>query len=185
VAVATQDLAADFPPRVLREYALLADGERGVLVGPQGDFAWMCAPGWDSDAVFSTLIGGRGLYAVTPAENRFVWGGYYEDGSLIWHDRWVTTTAIVECREALTLPADPDTAVVLRRVLAVKGAAHVRIVLDPRAEFGRKGMVGLQRHDGIWTARSGPLNLRWSGGAKARRMKGGALVADLVLVVRR
>jgi GH15 family glucan-1,4-alpha-glucosidase len=181
VTVAAQDLAAEFPPRVLREYALLADGERGVLVGPRGDFAWMCAPGWDSDAVFSTLIGGRGLYAITPAENRFVWGGYYEDGSLIWHDRWVTTTAIIECREALALPADPDTAVVLRRVLAVKGAAHVRIVLDPRAEFGRKGMVDLQRHDGIWTARSGPLNLRWSGGAKCRRMKGGALVADLVL----
>ena len=26
-------------PHVLREYALLADGERGVLVGPRGDFA--------------------------------------------------------------------------------------------------------------------------------------------------
>ena len=44
---------------MLREYALLADGERGVLVGPRGDFAWMCAPRWDSDAVFSSLIGGR------------------------------------------------------------------------------------------------------------------------------
>ena len=34
----------DFPPRVLRDYALLADGERGILVGPQGDCVWMCAP---------------------------------------------------------------------------------------------------------------------------------------------
>ena len=58
--------AADFPPHVLREYALLADGERGALVGPRGDVAWMCAPRWDSDAVFSSLIGGRGVYAVTP-----------------------------------------------------------------------------------------------------------------------
>ena len=41
--------AADFPPHVLREYALLADGERGALVGPRGDVAWLCAPGWDSD----------------------------------------------------------------------------------------------------------------------------------------
>lgn len=40
----------EFPPHVLREYALPADGERGVLVGPGGDFAWMCAPRWDSDA---------------------------------------------------------------------------------------------------------------------------------------
>lgn len=79
----SKDLAAAFGPRVLREYALLADGERGILVGPRGDFAWMCAPRWDSDAVFSTLIGGGGFYAVTPTEDRFVWGGYYEDGSLI------------------------------------------------------------------------------------------------------
>ena len=57
---------AQFPPNVLIDYAFLADGERGILVGPRGDFAWMCAPHWDSDAVFSTLIGGNGLYAVTP-----------------------------------------------------------------------------------------------------------------------
>ena len=40
-------------PHVLREYALLADGERGILVGPRGDFAWMCFPRWDDDAMFS------------------------------------------------------------------------------------------------------------------------------------
>ncbi|HZD13543.1 MAG TPA: trehalase-like domain-containing protein, partial [Pseudonocardiaceae bacterium] len=44
-----------YPPQVLRQYALLADGERGALVGPHGDIAWMCAPRWDSDAVFSSL----------------------------------------------------------------------------------------------------------------------------------
>ena len=66
-------------PHILREYALLADGERGVLVGPRGDYAWMCFPRWDSDACFATLIGGGGVYAVTPAA-RFVWGGYYEHG---------------------------------------------------------------------------------------------------------
>ncbi len=85
-----------FPPHVLREYALLADGERGAIVGPRGDVVWMCAPQWHGDAVFSTLIGGSGCYAITPADPRFVWGGYYEDGSLIWRSRWVTTRGIIE-----------------------------------------------------------------------------------------
>src|SRR5919198_95659 len=90
---------------VLREYALLADGERGALVGPRGDLAWLCFPRWDSDAFFSALVGGGGTYAVTPS-GRYVWGGYYETGTLIWHGRWVTDDgAIVECREALALPA--------------------------------------------------------------------------------
>ena len=47
-------------PHVLREYALLADGERGILVGPHGDFSWMCFPRWHDEALFSTLIGGGG-----------------------------------------------------------------------------------------------------------------------------
>lgn|SRR5512146_1176649 len=72
--VSEQRLAAEFPPQVLREYALLADGERGALIGPRGDVAWMCAPRWHSDAVFSPLIGGGGCYAITPADPRFVWG---------------------------------------------------------------------------------------------------------------
>ena len=50
---------------MLSEYALLADGERGIMVGPRGDFVWMCAPRWDSDAMFSALIGEAGVYAVT------------------------------------------------------------------------------------------------------------------------
>jgi hypothetical protein len=57
---------AVIPPRVLREYALLADGERGALVRPDGNIGWLCVPRWDSDAVFSALIGGRGGYAVVP-----------------------------------------------------------------------------------------------------------------------
>jgi hypothetical protein len=29
--------------QVQREYALLADGERGAIVGPRGDIVWMCS----------------------------------------------------------------------------------------------------------------------------------------------
>ena len=111
--------ADEFPPHVLREYALVADGERGALIGPRGDFAWLCAPRWDSGAVFSALIGGRGVYAVTP-EERFVWGGYYEGSSLIWRSRWITGSGFTECREALAYPGDPHTTVVLRRVVALR-----------------------------------------------------------------
>ena len=119
-------------PHVLREYALLADGERGIIVGPRGEFVWMCFPRWDSDAIFSALLGGPGAYAITP-EDRCVWGGYYDPGSLIWNSRWITGDAIIECREALALPSRPDRAVILRRVIARHGRARVHVTLDPRA----------------------------------------------------
>jgi hypothetical protein len=172
---------AEFAPAVLRDYALLADGERGALIGPSGDIAWMCAPVWDADAVFSTLIGGAGCYAVTPLE-RHTWGGYYEPRTLVWNSRWVTTSGIVECRDALALPADPRTAVILRRVSAPDGPARLRVVLDVRAGFGARAMQHTHGDDhGAWTGRSGNLRFRWSGARQARRARSGPLTLDMDL----
>jgi GH15 family glucan-1,4-alpha-glucosidase len=152
-----------YPPHVLRDYAMIADGERGALVGPRGGIVWMCAPRWDSDAVFTSLVGGQSLYAVTPA-GRFVWGGYYEEGTLIWHNRWITEHGIIECRDALAFPGQLDRAVVLRQIIAREHPAHVDVVLDPRAGFDRHGLRSVHRTDqGAWTGRTGELHLRWSG----------------------
>jgi len=152
-----------YPPHVLREYALIADGERGALIGPRGDISWLCVPRWHSDAVFASLIGGAGRYAITP-DSRFVWGGYYEPGSLIWRSRWITDAGPVECREALAYPGDPHRAVLLRRVIAGGAPATVQAVLDPRAGFGRQGLRQLHTDEhGRWTGRAGHLYLRWSG----------------------
>ena len=165
---------APMAPHVLREYALLADGERGALVGPRGDLVWMCFPRWESDGIFSSLIGGRGGYTVTPGE-RCVWGGYYEPGSLIWHSRWVTVTnEIIECREALALPTRTDRAVILRRVIARQGTARVDVQLNLRADFGDEPLRKLARHEsGDWSGEAGGVRVRWSGGGDARATSDG------------
>ena len=184
-------------PHALRDYALLADGERGVLVGPRGDYAWMCFPRWDSAACFATLIGGQGVYAVTP-DARFVWGGYYEHG-LIWRSRWVTDDGgVIECREALALPARPDRVVVLRQLLARTGPARVNVVLDLRADFGAQRARRLTRaDDGSWSAQVGESHVQWTGAGTAKPRADGhggeplvmalelaeGAVHDLVLVI--
>ena len=155
-------------PHALRDYALLADGERGVLVGPRGDFVWMCFPRWHDDAVFCALIGGTSSYAITP-QGRFVWGGYYEPGSLIWRSRWIAEDAIVECREALALPTRPDRAIVLRRLIAIEGEARLDVALAAGAGFDRHGMGRLRREDdGAWVAELGEERMRWVGAAEAK-----------------
>ena len=159
-----------FPPYVLRDYALIADGERGGLVGPRGDIVWLCAPRWDSDAVFAALVGGEGIYAITPV-GRFVGGGYYEEGTLIWRSRWITENGVIECREALAFPAAPDRLVVLRHIVACEGPAEVQVILDPRAGFGQHSMRALHRDDhGVWSGRAGDLHLRWSGDVGGARV---------------
>jgi GH15 family glucan-1,4-alpha-glucosidase len=160
-------MTASLRPHVLREYALIADGERGALIGPDGAISWLCAPRWDSPAVFGGLLGGQGSYAVTPADPWHVWGGYYESGSLIWRSRWVGSSR-TECREALAMPADPHRVVILRRIEAVDGPARVNVLLDVRAGFGRSRMTGLSHRGGYWTGRSGRISFRWSGADRAR-----------------
>jgi GH15 family glucan-1,4-alpha-glucosidase len=170
----------NFHPHVLRDYALIADGERGALVSPRGDIVWLCAPQWHSDAVFSALIGGEGVYAVTPTHT-FVWGGYYEEGSLIWRSRWITADGISECREALAFPGDRRRVVMLRQIVAQDCPAEVDVVLDPRAGFGRQGLRSVKHEDdGVWSGRVGDLYLRWSGevsGVKVHRSKGASVLS--------
>jgi len=177
-----------FHPHVLRDYALIADGERGALVSPRGDIVWLCAPRWECDAVFSTLIGGEGVYAVTPAHT-FVWGGYYEEGTLIWRSRWITASGLTECREALAFPGNRDRVVLLRRIVARDCPAEIEVTLDLRAGFGANGLRSVKRHDdgpqSAWTGRAGDLHVRWSGevaGARVRRA-GGASVLAMSLTV--
>ena len=171
-------------PRVLREYALVADGERGAVIGPDGSIAWLCVPRWDSPAAFSGLLGGPGRYTVAPADPWYVWGGYYENGTMIWHSRWVGDSRI-ECREALAMPADPHKAVLLRRIEAVDGPARVTVFFDLRAGFGRHQMAEVTRHKDaehgdLWTGRSGTLRFRWTGAGEARHTDGGlAMTVEL------
>ena len=168
--------AHDFPLFVLREYAVAADGERGMLIGPRGDIVWLCAPRWDSDAVFSHLIGGGGIYAVTPTVDAFVWGGHYDDGSLIWRNRWTTPTQTIECRDALAYPGDRDTAVILRRIMAGDHDAELRVVLDLQSGFGKHRLTHAKEHEGVWTGRTGPLHARWSGAGAAVHHEDGSFV---------
>nr|WP_281371800.1 glycoside hydrolase family 15 protein [Petropleomorpha daqingensis] len=154
---------------------MIADGERGALIGPRGDISWLCLPRWHDDPVFGGLLGGPGRYTVAPT-GRYVWGGSYEPDSLVWGSRWVVDDgSIVECREALALPADPRNAVLLRRVRAVAGTARVEVTLDLPA--------GGRQHDdvGTWSGRTGQLHWRWSGAHGARTGRDGVLATELTL----
>lgn len=167
-------------PHVLREYAMLADGRRGALVGPRGDISWLCAPRWDSGSIFSSLIGGQGVYSVTPSAPH-VWGGYYEPGSLIWRSRWVTHDGTVECREALAFPGDRDRIVLLRRVLAGPAPARLDVLLCPRGDYDSDAVRRWTRDGEVWTGRAGGLRLRWSGAEAARPAGSGALAMQMRL----
>ena len=173
--------ASTVEPHALRDHALIADGERGAVIGPQGDIAWLCVPRWHDEPVFGALIGGAGTYSVTPADPWHSWGGSYRTASLMWQSRWVTSGGAIECDEALAFPGDAHRAVVLRRVRAVAGPADVRVVLQPSAGFSGELVEQFTKREGVWTGQVGDLRVRWSGAADARRGRDGSLHLELTV----
>ncbi|MEV4047636.1 glycoside hydrolase family 15 protein, partial [Streptomyces sp. NPDC049744] len=169
------------PPWALREYAVLADGERGAVLDPRGRIVWLCAPRWHDDAVFSALIGGAGHFTVEPADPWHVWGGSYEEGTLIRISRWVTADCVIECREALALPTRTDRLVLLRRMRVERGEARLRMDLDPRPGFAEVRMRDPRLEAGVWTAGARGLRMRLAGAPDAVWRDGAGLCGEFRL----
>ena len=165
-------------PRVLREYALLADGERGALIGPDGTVAWLCVPRWDSPAVLPGCSAAPAGTRVTPADRWHVWGGYYENGSADLAQP-LGRRRRIECREALAMPADPHRAVLLRRIEALDGDVRVDVRARPAGRLRARPMTDLAAAQDANTGtygrgRSGPLGSAGPGPGRARHVDGGA-----------
>ncbi|HLK44355.1 MAG TPA: trehalase-like domain-containing protein, partial [Acidimicrobiales bacterium] len=133
-------------PKVLRDYALVADGVRGALVGSEGEVAWLCFPTWSDPAVIAGLLGAGGVYQVRP-RGRAVAEGRYDDGTLVWTSRWVTEDGVLDVRNVLALPGDPRRAVLLRRVTAEGPPCVVDVALELASDYGRSAGGSWARTD--------------------------------------
>lgn len=167
-------------PRALRDYAFLADGSRGALVDPDGGIAWLCFPTFADGAVFAGLLGGRGTYQLSPPA-RHVTGGFYEDGTLIWHQRWVTDDGIIESCDALAYPGDADRCVVLRRIRALDTDSRIGCTLEVAPDYGRRpGGAWRDKGDG-WRLDTGDLTARMTGAVDRASAAESALDVDIRL----
>lgn len=150
-------------PHVLREYAVLGDGERGAVVGADGQVVWLCAPAWHSDPVFDRLLGGHCGYQLAPTEHWSVWSGTYRPGSLVWCTQWVTGDTVIHCEDALAVPADQHRTVLLRRIIGGDQAAPVAARLTLPSAAARH----LQRVGRSWVTEWEGRYLRWYGAPSA------------------
>ena len=162
---------------MLREYALIADGERGALIGPDGAIVWLCAPRWDSPAVFSGLLGGPARYAVTPADPWHVWGGYYETGTPDLAQPLGRRVAAPSAGRRSPCPPTRTGRCSCAGSRRSTGPRRVNVSLDVRAGFGRSRMTGLATGSGGVLDRaqrraSVPLVGRGAGAARRRRRAG-------------
>ena len=135
----------------LEDHGLVGDGSTAALVGRDGCVAWLCAPSFDDDPVFCSILDTErgGSFRLSPGDVVGARQRYEPDtGVLVTEIRSATGT--VRITDCLTLRADADLTVdvaagrgeLLRTVDVLDGTVRMTATVEPR------GGGTAQRRDG-------------------------------------
>ncbi|NNE18816.1 MAG: glycoside hydrolase family 15 protein [Myxococcales bacterium] len=126
----------------IADHGLIGDGFSAALVRADGAIDWLCLPRFDSPSVFAALLdeNNGGSTSVSPVDYPFESLQRYDPGTNV-----LETLFQIEGRGTLRLTDympwtdDPRSAMheVHRRVQCVEGEAVVRVIFDPRFDYGR------------------------------------------------
>ncbi|MBL0921993.1 MAG: trehalose-phosphatase [Phycisphaerales bacterium] len=121
----------------IERLSYLSDLRTGALVTPDARVVWMCAPRFDSPALFAELLGGphAGRFTVAPEPHRAPTSQAYEGDSLILRTRWngLSVADYLDVSSGRWSQRAGRTEL----VRVVEGSARVRIEFAPRLDFGR------------------------------------------------
>ncbi len=98
---------------------------------------------------------------VRPSNDRFVWGGQYDDDTLVWRNRWIVDGNVFECVECMAFPGDTNRMTLVRQVRAVEGPASVDVMLELRAPGGSGAYDGWKQSEDMWELERDGVYARW------------------------
>lgn len=127
------------------DYALIGDCHSAALVGRDGSVDWVCLPRFDAPAQFCRILDAErgGSFAISP-EGVLDVDRRYIEGTNVLQTTYRCEGGIAEvtdCMPVTTEGTDPRRLrarhSILRRLRCVEGAVGVRVVVEPRYEYGR------------------------------------------------
>jgi GH15 family glucan-1,4-alpha-glucosidase len=128
-------MAAGVPP--ISDYGLIGDTRTAALVSSDGSIDWMCAPTFDADPVFGSLVGGAraGRFRVAPSGAALVLDHRYRRDTATLETTWQADGGRVTLTDGMV--AEPagrllPTTLLVRRVRALDRPVEIAIDFDPR-----------------------------------------------------
>jgi GH15 family glucan-1,4-alpha-glucosidase len=139
----------------IEDYALIGDTHTAALVGKDGSVDWMCVPRFDSDAIFSALLGTQehGRWLVAPAGGIRTVNRRYHGETLVLETTFDTDDGVVKIVDFM--PIRRRAVALVRIVEGVSGRVPMHMDLRFRFDYGSV-IPWVQRVDGQLRATAGP-----------------------------
>jgi GH15 family glucan-1,4-alpha-glucosidase len=120
----------------IEDYALIGDTQTAALVGKDGSIDWLCAPRFDSGAVFAALLGDRnnGHWQIAPAGGLQKVERRYLDDTLVLETTFTTDEGIVKVTDCM--PIRGKSVDIVRLVEGVSGRVPMHMEMTIRFDYG-------------------------------------------------
>ena len=159
-----------YPP--IADYAAIGDGRTVALVSRTGAIEWLCLPHFSAPSVFGALLdrNGGGVFAIAP-ELACTSTRRYVDDTNVLETTYRTTTGSVRVTDLMPMPASARRLEPMREVLriveGIEGHVTLRVIVDPRPDYGRGRIRPVERGALGWT-------WSWRNELRARRVQNGS-----------
>lgn len=123
-------------PLPIEDYAVIGDTGSVALVGLDGSIDWLCAPRFDSPAVFAALLGdpSHGRWQLAPAETPTKVTRRYVDDTLVLETEFTTSSGTVVVRDGM--PIRDGGPSIARVVEGRAGTVAMQMELVVRFDYG-------------------------------------------------
>ena len=154
-----------YPP--IADYAAIGDGRTVALISRQGAIEWLCLPHFSAPSVFGAMLdrGSGGVFAISPELPHTSTRRYIGDTNVL-ETTYSTTTGIVRVTDLMPMPANARRLEPMREVLriveGIEGSVTLRVIVDPRPDYGRSRMR---------PPKFGALGWTWSWGSELLTLK--------------
>jgi GH15 family glucan-1,4-alpha-glucosidase len=121
----------------LEDYALIGDRGTAALVGLDGSIDWLCAPRFDSPAMFAALLGdaSNGRWRIAPADPVVAATHRYRDDTLVLETEHATASGTIRVTDFMVALRDAGPQIV-RIVECLSGTVAVEVEVTVRFDYG-------------------------------------------------
>ncbi len=132
-------MTADWNGPRIEDHALIGDLRTAALIAHDGRINFMCSPTFDSPPIFARLLDPEagGFFQIAPDSTEFAHQQLYLPGTNVLLTRFMAEDGLVEVTDFMPVRATGPRHNLIRMVRCLRGEARMRLVCDPRFDFGR------------------------------------------------